>query len=427
MSQQSSAQDMNLALNGGVPLLREPLNYGKGLALIDEVEVEAVSRALRSRALSRYGSDRSMVTAFEQKLAVWTGRRYALACATGTAAMRLALAALGVRPGDEILLPALLPSATADAVMAHGALPVFVDVRSDLTLDVDDAERKITFETRGIVGVHPFGIACDMVRLTALAHQCKLLIIEEAAGALGATYAGRKLGSHGFASTFSFEPEQAITAGEGGAVVFGDPVPYERAVRYHDHGGVGSALHGPRQMIGTRPAFWGENLRMSELQGAVLNAQIDKLPSVVEGIAQVRRELLGELRRAGVETLCDSPRGEFATSVLFRTRHRAARDLCLRGLLAEGIPAHLLCDGRTAYEADHALKGRTACPRGPGDRVTPRYERGTCPLAEELASVSVGVHLGPRYTSSDVNAIAKGIRRVLAYADAQSTGARHDS
>jgi 8-amino-3,8-dideoxy-alpha-D-manno-octulosonate transaminase len=422
MASQYEAQDLQLAFNGGTPVLASAPDYGRGLAFIDDTELEAVSHVLQSRRLSRYDSRESTVARFERKLATAVDCPHTLACASGTAAMRLALAALAVRPGDEVLIPAISSPAVADAVVAQGAVPVFVDVDESFTMDPFDAEAKMGLGTRGLIAVHAFGVACDIDQLLELVQRNALIIIEDATQALGASYEGQMLGSRGYCSVFSFGAEGNISAGEGGALTLQDAINYERAVRYHDHGGAGSLRHGPAQMIGTRPAFWGENLRMGELLGAVLDAQMDKLPAVVQGMAAARRALILELKELGVEPAYDSPRADFSQCVILRTKSRAARDLCVRALRAEGIPAQLLFGGKTAYDADHVLGARTingssqfGCSNC-GIEL-PGYSRGLCPTAEELLSVCISIPVGPKYSRDDVRAIAKGVCRVLSYAD----------
>jgi 8-amino-3,8-dideoxy-alpha-D-manno-octulosonate transaminase len=336
--------------------------------------------------------------------------------------MRLALSALAVRPGDEVLVPAISSPAVADAIVAQGAVPVFVDVDESFTMDPFDAEAKAGLGTRGLIAVHAFGVACDVDQLLELVQRNTLVIIEDATQALGASYDGRMLGSRGYCSVFSFGADGNISTGEGGALTFQDAINYERAVRYHDHGGAGSLRHGPAQMIGTRPAFWGENLRMSELQGAVLEVQVDKLPAVVEGMAAARRALITELKELSVEPAYDGQRADFSQCVILKTKNRAARDLSVRALRAEGIPAQLLFDGKTAYDADHVLGAKTVngssqfgCSNCGID--LPGYSRGLCPTAERLLSVCVSIPVGPKYSTDDIRAIAKGVRRVVSYAD----------
>jgi dTDP-4-amino-4,6-dideoxygalactose transaminase len=422
MACQYEAQDFQLALNGGAPVLESAPDYGRGVAFIDEAELQAVSRVLRSRNLSRYDSRESEVARFERKFAAAVDCPHALACTSGTAAMRLALAALAVRPGDEILVPAISSPAVADAVVAQGAVPVFVDVDESFTMDPIDAEAKMGFGTRGLIAVHAFGVACDIDQLLDLVQRNTLIIIEDATQVLGASYDGKKLGSRGYGSVFSFRSEGNISVGEGGALTLQDAVNYERAVRYHDHGGAGSLRHGPAQMIGTRPAFWGENLRMSELQGAVLGVQMDKLPAVVEGMAAARRMLVTALKELDIEPAYDSPRAESSQCVILKTSSRGARDLCVRALRAEGIPAQLLFGGKAGYDAEHVLAAKTingstqfGCTNC--GIALPGYSRGLCPTAEHLLSVCLSIPVGPKYSREDVRAIAKGVRRDLGYAE----------
>jgi perosamine synthetase len=192
---------------------------------IGEEELAAVRRVFASGWLG-LGAD---VLEFEKALSEFLGASHVVCTNTGTTALHLALDTLGIGPGDEVLVPSLTFVASAQAVSATGARPVFCDIReSDLNIDVEDARGRITPKTKAILPVHYRGIPCDMDELLELADEQDLHIVEDAAHAFGSSYKGRRIGSFGEMACFSFDPIKNITCGEGGAVVFRDSDLLER-------------------------------------------------------------------------------------------------------------------------------------------------------------------------------------------------------
>ena len=177
----------------------------------------------------------SVVKEFEDTIAAFIGGEplsYVVAVNTGTTAMHIALSALGVGLGDEVVLPSLTFVATAQIVTATGATPVFCDVEEDtLNVDVNDLKRCITKKTKVIIPVHYRGIPCNMNAILKLARDNNITVIEDAAHALGSSYYGKKIGSFGDLTCFSFDPIKTITCGEGGAVITRDKKIYESIVR----------------------------------------------------------------------------------------------------------------------------------------------------------------------------------------------------
>lgn len=213
---------------------------------------------------------------FEAALAEFLGVEHALAVSNGTVALHLALVTLGIGPGDEVIVPDLTFAASASAVVHAGATPVLVDVeRTSWTLDLDKAASAIGPRTRAIMPVHLYGQPADMDGVKALADRHGLLVIEDAAEALGSTWKGRRVGSIGDASTFSFFANKIVTTGEGGMVVFADSAKAERARRLRDHG------------MNPAKRYWhdeiGFNYRMTNMQAAIGVAQMERIESFIQG------------------------------------------------------------------------------------------------------------------------------------------------
>lgn len=186
---------------------------------VGEEELLGVRQVFESRWLG-LGAD---TAAFEARLRDFLGVKHALAVSSGTAALHLAVEALGLGPGDEVIVPSLTFIASAQAIVVAGATPVFCDVRRDtLNMDPDDVERRITSRTRALMPVHYGGYVCDMAAIGDLARRHRLRVIEDAAHAFGSLYDGRPVGALGDIACFSFDPIKNITCGEGGVVATGD-------------------------------------------------------------------------------------------------------------------------------------------------------------------------------------------------------------
>lgn len=272
------------------------------------------------------------VRLLEALFAERTGRRYAVACNSATSALVMAAGAIGIQPGDEVLVPCMSFHATATAVLPFGGVPVFVEVDpATLCIDPADAEAKITSRTRAIVPVHLGGIPAAMDAVLDLARRHGLKVIEDCAQALGARYRGRDVGGIGDAGVFSLTETKSITCGEGGVVVTDDPSITVKCRLIRNHG------------EGTADESWsdaelrnvvGMNFRLTELQAAVAVAQLEQLDE--------RNRIRNENARFLIERLPFVPQrvdpgSEPAYFVLkFRDRDR---DRLVRALAAEGIPA----------------------------------------------------------------------------------------
>ena len=245
---------------------------------IGEEEVEAVTRVLRSKNVFRYygvGDGPQEVATFEREFATHVGAKHALAVNAGSSALICGLIGAGVGPGDEVIIPAYTWNATANAVLATGAIPVLAEVDDSLTLDPGDVAAKITDRTKALLPVHMRGAPADMDALTAIARDHGLALIEDVCQAAGATFNGKRLGTFGDAGAFSLQFNKIITTGEGGVLITNRDDVYDMAIDVHDCAG------SVRRGIGL-PQFPGYNFRASELQGAVARVQLGRLDGLLE-------------------------------------------------------------------------------------------------------------------------------------------------
>jgi dTDP-4-amino-4,6-dideoxygalactose transaminase len=260
-------------------------------------ELAALERVIDSRHLFRYRTGGTTETdLLERELESYMGVRHALALSSGTAALISGLAAMGVGPGDEVIVPAYTFISTALAPLALGAIPVIAEIDTSLTIDPADIERKITDRTKAIVPVHMMGFPCDMTRIMAVASRYSALVLEDACQADGGRYRGKRLGTFGAAGAYSFNHYKIISAGEGGALVTGDRDLYERAMVFHD-GGCVFFRDAPDPI--TTPVFAGLNFRISDLLSAVLRVQLKRLEGILDELRADKRDLRARLSASG--------------------------------------------------------------------------------------------------------------------------------
>jgi perosamine synthetase len=263
-----------LALDGGQPIRSNLLPYGH--QVIDEEDIQTVVDVLRSDWLTTGPN----VAAFEQALAQQVGAEYAVAVSNGTAALHAAAFAAGIRPGDEVIVPPITFAASANCVRYQGGTVVFADVRSDtLNLDPKCVAAAITSRTTAIVTVDYTGQPADLDELKALARQHHLIVIEDAAHALGATYHHQPIGALSDLTTFSLHPVKHITTGEGGVITTNNAELATRLRLFRNHGITSD--HRQREQTGSwfyEMVELGYNYRITDFQCALGLSQLKKLP-----------------------------------------------------------------------------------------------------------------------------------------------------
>jgi hypothetical protein len=271
-----SAPDV-LAVAGGKPLRTTPI---PAWPVFEEDEIRAVSEVLASGRVNYWTGE--ACRHFEEEFAAFTGTRHAIALANGTLALELALHALGIGAGDEVIVPARTFIASASCAVARGAVPVVADVDPvSQNLTADSVRAALSPRTRAIIAVHLAGWPCDMDPIMALARERGIKVIEDCAQAHGATYKGRPVGSLGDCAAFSFCQDKIMTTGgEGGMLVTDDTLLWKKAWAYKDHGKSHDAVFNRSHPPGFRwlHESFGSNFRMTEMQAAIGRLQLGKLP-----------------------------------------------------------------------------------------------------------------------------------------------------
>ena len=351
-----------------------------GYEWIGEAEKEQVNEVLDSGILFRYEFDKERkgvykVKEFEDKFALYTGAVYAHAVTSGSAALRVALAALGIGHGDEVITQGFTFIATFEAIIEAGAVPVVAEIDDTLNMDPADFEKKITDKTRAVIPVHMLGSPARIQEIIEIAHKHDLRVIEDTAQALGAAVGGKKLGTWGDMGTFSFDFYKTITTGEGGMVVSNNRDLYVRASEYADHGhdhnpDVGRALEG-RSILGF-------NYRMNELQGAIGLAQLGKIDDMIKRQQENQaliRESLESIEGVTLRALPEKGKDRY-THVCFCLPDGDKAALFHKTITANGVAAIYFKNNLWHYlpNWEHLIGKKTAWP-GPHPFGGPLYGR----------------------------------------------------
>ncbi len=385
-----------LAIDGGRPVRKTLLPYGR--QWIDDDDVAAVTAVLRSDWLTTGPA----VAELERALAAAAGAPAAVAVSSGTAALHAAMFALGIAPGDEVLVPAMTFAASANCVVYQGGTPVFADVDDGtLLLDPADAERRVTRRTKAIVAVDYAGQPCEYDALADLARRKQLALVADACHALGAAYRGRPVGSLAQLSTFSFHPVKHITSGEGGAVTTAEE-PLARRLRLFRN-------HGITTDVRERAVSWhyemtelGYNYRLTDMQCALAKSQLKKLPAFLASRREIARRYTAALADipaiAPLATRTDAQHAYHLFVVRLRLDQlRATRAQVFAALRAEGIGVNV------HYIPVH---------------LHPFYRRrlgtapGLCPVAEAAYEEILSLPMFPAMSDSDVDDVIAALVKV---------------
>ena len=390
-----------------------------GAEVIGKEEIKEVMEVLKTGVFARYAFDKERqgiwkVRDFEKAFAKYCGTQYALGVTSGSSALKVALTALDVGPGDEVICPAFTFMATYESVLEVGGIPVMADIDDTLNLDPDDIPNKITPRTKAVIPVHMCGAPARIDRILQVAKRHKLLVLEDTAQALGASFKGKKLGSFGQMGIFSFDHYKTITTGEGGMVITNDLNLYRRAEWYHDHGHdhlspVSRALDG-RTILGF-------NYRMNELQGAIGLAQIRKLNRVIAAQRKNQAAVMEIL--AGVPGIrfrgMPDPEGDSATFLAFNLPAEQQAKAFQKALKAEGLDTVRFKDNFWHYVPnwEHFLAQSTANSKknpfsDPRNRKV-TYSRKAIPHADDLLGRTLIMGISVKMPAARMKAIRKAV------------------
>jgi 8-amino-3,8-dideoxy-alpha-D-manno-octulosonate transaminase len=360
---------------------------------------------------------------FEERFASYIGAPFAQAVTSGSTALKVALTAVGVQPGDEVITQGFTFIATFEAIIESGAVPVPGEIDETLNLDPQDFEKKITSRTKAVIPVHMLGSPARIQEIVAIANKHGISVIEDTAQALGAEVAGRKLGTWGDMGTFSFDFYKTITTGEGGMVVTSNRNLYVRASEYADHGhdhnpAVGRALEGRN--------FLGFNFRMNELNGAVGLAQLDKLDAIIARQQQNQapiRETLENIPGINLRQLPPSGKDSCTHLCFFLPNGQKAVDFH-RSLVQKGLTAIYFRNNFWHYlpNWEHLIEKKTAWPgsypfEGPLYSAQITYSKDMLPkstaVLERLVVIPIFLNMPSESISRLAGEIGATAREVL--------------
>lgn len=336
-----------------------------GRQSIDEADIQAVVEVLRSD----YLTTGPKVAEFERKVADYVGAKYAVAVCNGTAALHIACLSAGIGSGDEVITTPITFAASANCALYCGADPVFADI-DPVTYNIDpgEVEKCITSRTKAIIPVHYTGQPCDMDAITAIAKKHNLIVIEDAAHALGAVYNGKMIGSISDMTCFSFHPVKPVTTGEGGMVVTQDEELYRRLLLFRSHG-----ITRDEDLLTENQGPWyyqqqllGYNYRITDISCALGVSQMDKLDGFLEkrkAIARRYDQAFAEVD--GIRTPeqmggCESGWHLYMIQVLNRDRKEVFEALRAAGI---GVNVHYIPVYAHPYYQEHGY-AEVHCPHG---------------------------------------------------------------
>ncbi len=380
-------------------------------------EADAVQRVLLSNKVNYWTGTEGRE--FEKEFAAYTGCKHAIALSNGTVALELALEALGIKPGDEVITTSYTFIASASAIVMRGAVPVLADVDpNSLNITAESIRKVLSPKTKAIIAVHLVGNPCDMDPIMDLAREHGLKVIEDCAQCHGATYKGRPVGSLGDAAAFSFCQDKIMTTGgEGGMLTTNDTAVWEKAWEFKDHGKSFDAVYNRQHAPGFRwlHESFGTNMRMTEMQAAIGRIQLRRLPEW-KRIRQSNAAILTEcFKKIPALRVLDVPdefdhayykyyvfiRPEILSGSLI-TDHESPvslRDKIMNAITAEGIP----CFSGICPEI-YLEKAFTDAGFGPKERLL---------NARALGETSLLFLVHPTLGETEMNATCRAVEKVM--------------
>ena len=358
---------------------------------------------------------------FEEEFRILTGARHCLATANGTSALYVALNALGIEPGDEVIVPPYTFIATVNVVLRQHALPVFADTDiNTFQIDANQIETAISPLTKAVIPVHLGGSACDLDKILLVSRKHSINVLEDACQAHLAEWRGRKVGTYGKAGCFSFQASKNLTSGEGGAILTDDEQLYDRCYTFHNNGGGLKAPDGNFAYAGS-----GDNRRMLEMEAALLLQQMARLEEQSKrrtSNALYLTSLLKEIPGAIPARMYDGCTRNAYHLYMFRYQRVGfgglPRATFIKALAAEGIPAsrgYVPLNREPFLKA--ALASRAYQKLFPENVLRSWQERNECPannqLCEEAVWFTQNMFLGTR---KDMDQISDAIRKIQKHA-----------
>jgi len=374
-----------------------------GFELIGEEEKKAVDEIFnKGGVLSRYGLDAKRekifrVDEFEKEIAKKMGAKYCLCISSGSAALKLALFAMGVRRGDEVITQSFTFIATIEAILELGAVPVATEVDKTLNMDPEDLEKKITSKTKVIIPVHMGGVSAKMNEIMAIAKKHNIFVLEDSAQAIGATYKGKYLGTIGDAGIYSLDIGKAVTTGEGGLLITNKEEIWRKAREYSDHGHENNPNFPRGEDTRT---YWGFNYKATEIQGAIGLVQLKRLDYILEMQRKNKKrikEAVSDIENIEFRELPDIEGDAGDTLIFFvESREKAskfAKILAEKGLGTKNLPDAI--DWHFAGTWNHIFSDCFVWPK-----------------SEELLRRAIAIPIMVKMEDSQINKLITAVREI---------------
>lgn len=391
-----------LAIYGGNPIRENYLSYGK--QKIDEDDIEEVIKVLKSD----YLTTGPKVCEFEEKISKYINSKYAVSFSSGTAALHAACYAAGIKEGDEVITSSITFASSSNCILYCKAKPVFADINpKTYNIDPEDIEKKITCNTKAIIPVDFTGQSVDLDSIKEIARKNKLIVIEDAAHAIGTKYKGERIGSISDMTVFSFHPVKTITTGEGGIVTTNDEKFYKKLILFRTHG-----ITKEKNLLMSQdegPWYYeqidlGYNYRITDIQCGLGISQLNKINDFIK----IRKELVKIyneelLKIDGIiiqkeEQFSDTSRHLYIIKLELE-KFKVGRKEIFEALLAEniGVNVHYLPVYLHPYYKNLG------------------YNKGLCPRAEDLYKAMITLPLHVSMTKEDISDVINALKKVLNY------------
>lgn len=395
---------------------------GLGFRLIGKEEEELVLQVVRSQQPFRYyGTDAknppNMANTLEKEWREMMGGKFALAVTSGTAALEVAMAGLGIGPGDEVIIPAWSWISCWTSIVRVGARPVLAEIDENLCIAPGEIARLTTPRTKAVSVIHFQGVAGDMDRIIPEARAAGIKVIEDCAQSAGATYKGRYVGSFGDVACYSLQYNKVITSGEGGLVMCNDPVLYERCVRMHDLGQVRpphlNQLGGQAHV----PAFAGGQYRLNEMSAAMGLAQLRKLGALKRQCRSLQSIVLSKIEGLKGVTVRPIPdrTGDLGFELYVYLPDRATADAIRAKLDAMNVNCNKITGTYNHYAREYGQNGHAHAPSASPFAGTPMpapgYRPQDFPKTESLVYRFIALPIGVMYTEEDAAYIGDVFRQ----------------
>lgn len=378
-------------------------------------EQQAVVEVLKNGNLCRYGPVNSTVSDFERGIREKFNTKHALATNGGTASLVIGCYAAGIGLGDEVIVPAYTWVATPASVVIANAVPIIAEIDNSLTIDPKDVEAKITPRTKAIMPVHMIGVPSNMSAILDIAKKYDLIIIEDVAQAIGASYHGKRLGTHGHLGCFSLQQSKIITTGEGGIVISDDQRLADRSQMISDGGNLwGVSAH-------TDAFFPGMNFRMDEMRGAVAGVQLERLDGFIDNMRirkQKLRQAINGVKGIELRYLHDSE-GDAATTLVFflptsDLANQFGESMARHGVSAGPMYRHGNGDKHVYPGWEYILNKNTYHPNGlPYSHPTYgeiEYSDDMCPNTLDYLGRAICIGIHPEMSDESIEKVSQSIK-----------------